>query len=324
MRLTSRPPFKFNLSRHRVVLREPHQTVHILAVGDPSWSHALAKLSDSALLQEQIIKWENKIVVARLKLKINGIPTIAYLKQHKLLSLGQRIISLVYPSAAMRSLRAAAILLGKGFVTAPPLAVMEYRSLGVLVKSIYIAEELTGAQSVESYWLNQLRTFRGETRYRIRYAYLTQLARLLCSLHRNGIYHNDLKSANILALPDPQARFGLIDLQGLRSCCFISWRRRIKNLAQLNRTLGVHLTRAERLAFLNEYANGLSLTHRAKLRLIRKVIIQTEKQRIRELNRHPHTEKPFDALFTEDPSLSLSVGASLAHGQLPREFHPAP
>lgn len=281
--------YSADIPRGQIALGSQGQSFKTAAFAHPDL-HALATLNDSALPKGKIVKWEKKIAIVRCTLEIDGVTTPVYFKQHRVLSSMQRLASLVYPSTAMRSLRGAMTLQEKGYITALPLAVMEYRRRGLLTKSIYISEELPGAQTIDSYWLDVLGNYHGKHRYRLKRQWLEQLARLFRALHRDGIYHNDLKSANILAQVSQsggQPAFALIDLQGVRLCLFMSWRRRIKNLAQLNRTLGAHLSRAEKLAFLTEYAAGLSLGPRAKRKLVRQVILQTGKQLLREQIRHP-------------------------------------
>jgi hypothetical protein len=75
-------------------------------------------------------------------------------------------------------------------------------------------------------------------------------------LHGAAIYHNDLKDANIIAVPVSNGRletFYLLDLDGVKRFTNLSERHRMKNLVQINRTLGKHLTRSERWCFLNYY-----------------------------------------------------------------------
>ncbi|MGH7931130.1 MAG: hypothetical protein ACREQV_25435, partial [Candidatus Binatia bacterium] len=66
-------------------------------------------------------------------------------------------------------------------------------------------------------------------------------------------------------------------------------RRRIKNLAQINRTLGLALTRTEKLFFINAYG-GEGMTDRKKKRLfVHSILTETRRQVIREQLRHPAT-----------------------------------
>lgn len=61
------------------------------------------------------------------------------------------------------------------------------------------------------------------------------LADLLAALHRRGVYHADLKANNIAWAPGATPR--LLDYGRVRFGRRVGWRRRVKNLAQLNAAL---------------------------------------------------------------------------------------
>jgi tRNA A-37 threonylcarbamoyl transferase component Bud32 len=192
---------------------------------------------------------------------------------------------LFLPSAAMRSLSGALILLQEGYHTARPVAAVEYRRHGVLIKSLYFAEEVRGAKTVDSFWREQLSGVRGREGFRKRRDFLRALAALLGSLHSRRIYHNDLKASNILFYNEASSReglFSLIDLQGLKRCLYVSQRRKIKNLAQLGRTLGRFLTRSEKLVFLNAYGEFHGIEREQKRALVSAILRETRRQSVRE------------------------------------------
>jgi len=110
---------------------------------------------------------------------------------------------------------------------------------------------------------------------------LRTLARLFKSVHEKRIYHNDLKASNILARdkgPATKEMYSLIDLQGVRKCFYLSKRRRIKNLAQINRTLGNHLTTTEKLSFIKAYIGDEISDRRYTRHLIRSILKETSRQ----------------------------------------------
>lgn len=266
------------------------QTLKIFSVGKPGLDKVLARLPALFFEDEcKIIKSERKIMVVRLRSEIGGKIKSVYIKQHNALSFAHRLASVFCASAAMRSLSGAATLLERGYATAPPVAAVEYRHWGILIKSLYFSEEISGAKTVESFWRNDLTALKGVAGYVRRRLLLRGLARLFKSLHANGIYHNDLKASNILVLTRgtaTEAIFSLIDLQGLRKCLFVSRRRRIKNLAQLNRTLGVRLTRTQKLFFFNAYEDYPLFNRRSKRDLVQRILDQTSRQIAREKSRH--------------------------------------
>ncbi|HEX5022996.1 MAG TPA: lipopolysaccharide kinase InaA family protein [Candidatus Binatia bacterium] len=252
------------------------------------------------------IKLEKKIRVVRMLLHIGRAIKSVYVKQQNVLSFGHRLASLFCASAALRSLSGAATLLQEGYAIARPVAAVEYRRRGVLITSFYVSEEITGAKTITDYWREDILARKGtEGQVRRRRA-LRKLAGLFKSLHERRIYHNDLKAANILALdkgPADEEILNLVDLQGARKCYYLSRRRRIKNLAQINRTLGNHLTAKEKLTFLQEYVGDGIFTRRKRRHLVRRILEETNHQMTREKLRHRPTEN--HALFEI---------ASAAHG----------
>jgi tRNA A-37 threonylcarbamoyl transferase component Bud32 len=157
----------------------------------------------------------------------------------------------------------------------------------MLIKSLYLSEEVPGAKTVDAFWREDLNLLRGAEGYRKRRAFLRGLAHLLSSLHQKRIYHNDFNASNIL-IRDGQGpiegHFSVIDLQGLRKCFYVSGRRRIKNLAQLDRTLGRLLTRTEKLYFLKAYG-GSALFRSKSADLVNVILEETRRQRARSLTR---------------------------------------
>jgi hypothetical protein len=222
-------------------------------------------------------------------MNVRGTTKFVYVKQHNALSFKHRLTSIVCASAAMRPIFGASALLKRGYATAPPLAAVEYRRWGILLKSLYFCEEIPDAKTVENFWRDDLAVLRRNAGHLKRRALLRGLAQLFSSLHEQGIYHNDLKASNILVLNRETVTepiFNLIDLQGLRECLFVSRRRRVKNLAQLNRTLGVHLTRTEKLFFLKAYGRFGCLNGKRKRDFVRVVLTETSRQIMREKSRH--------------------------------------
>ena len=75
-------------------------------------------------------------------------------------------------------------------------------------------------------------------------------------LHRQGIYHADMKAMNILARFDANGEplFRLIDYDRVRFSRQVTRRRRIKNLAQLASSIPDQVSRADRLRFFQAYA----------------------------------------------------------------------
>jgi hypothetical protein len=277
------------------------QRVRIYCLNNSSPQEPLTRLPELILQEEcRAIKLEKKVRVVRLPLSVGGTIKAVYVKQHNALSFGHRLASFFCASAGLRSLFGAALLLEERYATAPPVAAVEYRRWGVLTKSYYVSEEIAGAKTIADYWRDDLLAQKGIAGYLRRRAVLKSLACLLKSLHEKRIYHNDLKAANILALDAGAATediFNLIDLQGVRRCSYLSRRRRIKNLAQINRTLGNQLTQVEKLFFMKAYLGDRFSDQRKTRHLVRSILQETSRQVVREKLRQQRAQGIHSAEF---------------------------
>jgi len=222
-----------------------------------------------------IIKDQRKIKVARLAIEIKGETHPIYLKRYNSFSMRHRFGSMFTVSGGMKSLRGAAILNRNGISTAKPIAAVEERLQGMVLRSFYLSAELSGGVTVDVYWLNILKPLRDIEGSRRRRVFLQALGELFNRLHGQGVYHNDLKDANILAVSVGNVKsieLYLLDLEGVRQYRVLSESRRVKNLVQLNRTLGRHLSGTQRLTFLRAYLGRSFRDRRLRRNLIAKVI----------------------------------------------------
>jgi len=204
----------------------------------------------------QIVKDQRKIKVGRMTVLIAGQPRAIYVKRYNAFSLRFKLLSSFTQSGAFRALQGAAILRAANIRTAPPLAAVEHRSSGVLSKSFFISQEIRGGKTADAYWRDELTGEVDRAGFKSRRRFLAKLAALFDSLHAQQIYHNDLKDANILVAGDQSGndfQMFLLDLEGIRRYRSLSRKRKVKNLVQLNRTLGRYLRAAEKIYFLKSY-----------------------------------------------------------------------
>jgi serine/threonine protein kinase len=155
-------------------------------------------------------------------------------------------------SPARRSLRGALLLGRRGFDTATPLAVFEFRNWKDLGTSYYITEEIQDTRCVLDLWRFALSSLASSRRIALARSIISDLARLICRLHGTGIYHADLKGTNILVREwdTERRRFFLIDLDRVEEKRHVSLAKRLKNLVQLR----VSWKPKERIHFFIRYA----------------------------------------------------------------------
>jgi tRNA A-37 threonylcarbamoyl transferase component Bud32 len=228
----------------------------------------------------ELIKNEKKIKIGRLTVQIAGRPRSLYLKRYNGLSFARRLFSPLMQSGAVRSLRGAAILRAADIPTATPVAAIESFRRGALRKSFFISEEIADGKTADVYWREEMAHLKGVQGVVSRRRFLAELATLFQSLHARGIYHNDLKDANILVVgahKETPMRLYLLDFEGVRRCSRVRSNRIIKNLVQINRTLGRYLRRSDKLFFLKRYLGASFTDEERKRRLIRKIMAESRR-----------------------------------------------
>ncbi len=251
---------------------------------------ALFSRSDAEIIKDQL-----KIKVARVPVTLAGRPTGLDVKRFNVFSWRYRLGSVFIASGAVRALRGARVLAREHIPAARALAAVEFRSCGMVSKSFFLTEEIAGGKTADAYWREELQNATETGAQARRRAFLRRLAVLFRRLHDLNIYHNDLKDANILVIPgknrEPES-IVLLDLEGIRRYLKLNRRRKVKNLVQLNRTLGRHIPRSVKYLFLKYYAAGkladrierrrwLVEINRRSIRLDREKLRQTFWQRLR-------------------------------------------
>ncbi|MPZ75721.1 MAG: hypothetical protein GEU77_04295 [Deltaproteobacteria bacterium] len=226
-----------------------------------------------------IVKDQKKIKVARIPLEVSEGVCRIYVKRYNVFSVRSRLVSLLVQSGAVRALRGAKILKNAGIATAKSVAVVEFRRWGMVSKSFYLTEEIIGGKTADAYWCNDLTPAPGSTGFGRRRRFIKGLALVFQELHRCGVYHNDLKDANIIVTAEKDNEsFYLLDIEGVRRYSELSHRRRIKNLVQLYRTLGHFLRRTEKLYFLKIYLGSVFTSGLAKRHWVMQVLSQSRRR----------------------------------------------
>jgi serine/threonine protein kinase len=227
-----------------------------------------------------VVKDQKKIKVARVALEVSGVLYRIFIKRYNAFSWRARLTSVFTRSGAFRSLQGAAILQNAGFATAKPIAALESRRCGVVTKSFYLSEEIDGGKTADAYWREDLTTAQPQ-RFRHRRRFISGLALTFQALHRRGLYHNDLKDANIMVVAENNAElFYLLDLEGTRRYADINLRRKIKNIVQLNHTLGRFLSRSEKMYFLKVYLDSSFASKPIKRRWVIALLEQSRRRAV--------------------------------------------
>lgn len=154
------------------------------------------------------------------------------------------------PSRGRRAWAAATALQRIGIPTPRPIGFIEDRQFGFPGTSYAVVEYLENAAPARRWikaWLHQRPA-------PFRDAFRSQLLGTMMTLYENRIYHGDTKTSNLLLQypEDPDRRtLYWIDLDCMQFGVRPTRRRVLRNLVQLNGSLGSKLADEDRLAFLD-------------------------------------------------------------------------
>ncbi len=196
----------------------------------------------------RLVKFQRKVVVGQVTTPVGQL----YVKRYNVFAWRVALASLARASPAERAWHAAAALRARGFATPEVLAAVEHRRAGVLRRSFLVTREVAGALPADRRWAEIL-ALPPAVRRVARRALARALGALVGRLHAAGVYHADLKDVNVLVrgnVATPECV--LLDLERVRVGP-VSRRRRVKNLMQLERTLGRRASRSDRLRALAAY-----------------------------------------------------------------------
>lgn len=197
------------------------------------------------------VKDQKRIRVYRVDYKGESL----YIKRYNPYSIWNSIKSIIQGSKALRAWDGADLLLKSGFNTACPVAAIDHRIFGFTGKSFYVTKEITEAEISVHYYESRFHEKRGLLHERR--SFIRNMAKLFRELHIKGIYHNDLKDFNILVREGEQdITLCLLDLEGVYHFTQMPGSKKIKNIVQLNRTIGRLMSKSDRLAFILEYSEG--------------------------------------------------------------------
>lgn len=200
-------------------------------------------------------QWPQLHILKRDKGTTVSLVTLAnqpvVIKHHNLRTWKHWGDSLIHGSPAQRAWTGAKLLQSHGFPIPRPLGVFERRSAGRVNESWYCSEGLLGQLPLDLYWRRQ----RSHWSLRQRRTFLRALADFLHSFHAAGLYAGDIRDANLLVeeINKEAWKFYLVDLDRILYRPPLDQGRRIKNLVQLERSLGRSLQATDRLFFLYCY-----------------------------------------------------------------------
>jgi tRNA A-37 threonylcarbamoyl transferase component Bud32 len=233
-------------------------TVRALYASSPEWA-ALGGTLD------QLVHTGNFRVVKKNSRTLAGIVRAngseIFLKRVTYDSWIKGIVVRLRGSRARRTIRGAAVLRHAGLAHPKLLAAFEQRCRGSVSVSYVLVEYLRRPKVLSRFALADGHDFRW------RRMISGRLAQEIRNLHYRGCYTRDLQETNLmLEMQNSMLKIYFADLEDFRRLPRVPWRFRLRNLIQLDRSIGRFLSRAHRLRFLHDYV-GYGASH-SKLRVL--------------------------------------------------------
>lgn len=238
-------------------------------------SHILKDAPETAETGWEKVRSSAYAHVYRQTVEAEGQAVTVYVKEYLWRSGFDCLKHLFRPSRAMRSFSAGLMLAANGLRSPDIIAVFEKRRGPVCLRNILITREMTDARALYTFFENNGNFQNVHDRREM----ITALGRTVGRMHGLGIFHGDLRSGNVFVVKERSGwRFYLIDNERTVQFRHLPFRRRIKNLVQLN-MLRKTITDADRLRFFRAYADAAGLDkNRAKY--IAAVVIRKTQRRL--------------------------------------------
>ena len=207
---------------------------------------------------DKILKSEGQNCVAVKNLTIGDIQLKVVIKRHCPEDGLRQFFRSFRQGRALRNFDTALKLLSSGIPIAAPFAALHKRHNLFTEQSIFVTEFLEDSFTLRTFASEQLLK-KGREQFAIKKQLCHQLAAILASLHKNGLWHRDSKAANFIVYKsiDGQYKISLVDVDGIkpyflrrRSCQF-------RSLWQLAASLlSVYaVNRTDYLRFFSAYCN---------------------------------------------------------------------
>lgn len=207
-------------------------------------------------------------IVHRCTFLLRAKQVNCYIKQYLNRSAVDVLKHLFRPSRAKRAFTAGLMLTENGFLTPAPLALGQYRQLGICTKNFLITAEVADAIPMHKC----LRTTPDKE------SLLADFGQTVGKMHAAGIFHGDLRMGNVLAKKDgANWRFWFLDNERTKKFTKLPDALRIKNLVQIN-MFRDKITQADRETFFEAYLTQNPDQAGRKNALAQSVLTKTNKR----------------------------------------------
>lgn len=165
------------------------------------------------------------------------------------------------PGKALRNFNTALNLMSCGIAVTAPFAALQQRHRLFTKQSIYITEYCPDSSDLHSFASRGLSSIKHKEHFEIKKQLAHELASVLASLHKNGLWHRDSKASNFVVYKDNQDKYKilLVDMDGIKRYIVPSKSRQYRSLWQLAASL-MSVPGINRTDFLRTFTTYCNLT----------------------------------------------------------------
>lgn len=166
---------------------------------------------------EKILKISGQNCVAVKNLPIRDTQLKVVIKRHYLGAGFRQFFRSFRPGRALRNFKTALNLISSGFPVVIPFAALQQRRTLQTKQSIYVTEYFPNTTDLHSFASKRLLT-KPADQLTLKKQLSQQLASILASLHKNGLWHRDSKASNFIVCKDnhDEHRILLVDMDGIK------------------------------------------------------------------------------------------------------------
>lgn len=153
-------------------------------------------------------------------------------------------------------------LLEYSFSAAKPLALIEKKIMGLVSGSYLIMEDVDGCLEMDRYILKNFQGPLPSERLVKKKTFINDYAKAIGEMHKQKIFHSDLKTCNVLVNEKDKGHFDFtfLDYDNVIFGEDINLQQIVKNLTQINLSTPRSFTYTDRFRFLKEYLEHCNLT----------------------------------------------------------------
>ena len=235
---------------------------------------------------EKILKIGSQNCVAVKNLTIRDTQLKVVIKRHYVGAGLRQFFRSFRPGRALRNFKTALKLISSGFPVITPFAALQRRHSLLTKQSIYITEYFANSSDLHSFASKRLSTKPAE-QFALKKQLCHQLAAILASLHKNGLWHRDSKASNFIVYKGTQNKYRilLVDMDGIKRYFLRRRSRQFRSLWQLAASLmSVSvISRTDYLRTFTAYCNLTGLEPSQRRALFRQLARRAQAKRLQNM-----------------------------------------